>query len=120
MFNDINYTDFNAVFQTHYSLRVEVCDILRDWGTAKTTPPRPELGICFNLKLLYPKYTFSKFVCKQAMSWPLHKHKGLMYTNLPVCDQGHVSKWENSARLDLCLFLADILSTNRLGSTLDV
>lgn len=117
MFDDSDYTDFNAVFQTNYSLRVEVCNILRDWGTRKASPPRPELGICFNLKMLYPNYTFGEFVGMQSMSWPLHKHKGLIYTNLPVCDQGHSLKWENPARLDLCLFLADVLTTNQLKGT---
>lgn len=120
VFHYAEWNDFNEIFKTEYSLRIEVCRRLRDWGTSEASPPAPEVGICFNLKLLYPDYTFGKFVCKHAMNWSLHKHNGLEYTNLPVCDRGHERKWDNPARLDLCLFLADVLETNQLRGTPNV
>ncbi len=101
--------DFNQVFLTNPALRKQVAETLRDWGLGEK-PERPELGVCFNLKLLYPDYRFDQFVRYQSLDWPHHKTKGKTLTSFPIRDIGfNGRKWQNPERLDLCRYLAKLL-----------
>lgn len=105
--------DFNEVFLTNHVLRKQVAKTLQSWGLDEK-PERPELGICFNLKMLYPNYRFDLFVMCQSMNWSQHKMAGKASTAFPVCDSGYSSrKWQNPQRLDLCRFLSQLLSSEQ-------
>lgn len=101
--------DFDQIFKTNHALRKQVAQTLQSWAEGEK-PERPELGICFNLKMLYPNYRFDLFIMYQSMNWSQHKMGGKASTAFPICDLGYSGcKWQNPKRLDLCRYLAKLL-----------
>lgn len=99
--------DFNEVFLTNAPLRKQVTATLNSWAEGKN-PPSQFLGICGNLKKLYPEYWFGHFVTQQSLQWP--NHRTGQPTSFPICDLGFTKdRWKNPERLDLCRFLANLL-----------